>query len=47
MCDREDKNESGETWVPVCVLSCALLYVTPRIVSHQAPLFMGFSRQEY
>ena len=47
VCGWEDKNESGETWVPVCVLSCARFFVTPWIVSHQAPLSRGFSKQEY
>ena len=28
-------------------LSCVRLFVTPWTVAHQAPLFMGFSRQEY
>ena len=28
-------------------LSCVLPFVTPRIVAYQAPLSMGFSRQEY
>ena len=28
-------------------LSCAQLFVTPWTVAHQAPLSMGFSRQEY
>ena len=27
--------------------SCALLFATPWIVASQAPLSMGFSRQEY
>ena len=31
----------------VLVLSCVRLFVTPRTVAHQAPLGMGFSRQEY
>ena len=34
----------------MCVLSCfshVLLFVTPWTVACQAPLFMGFSRQEY
>ena len=31
----------------VCVLSCILLFGTPWAVAHQAPLSMGFSRQEY
>ena len=29
------------------MLSCVQLFVAPRIVDHQAPLPMGFSRQEY
>ena len=28
-------------------LSCVQLFVTPWTVAHQAPLSMGFSRQEY
>ena len=28
-------------------LSCVLLFVTPWPVAHQAPLSLGFSRQEY
>ena len=31
----------------VCVLSHAQLFATPRTIAHQAPLFMGFPRQEY
>ena len=31
----------------VCVLSRVLLFVTPRTVTRQASLSMGFSRQEY
>ena len=33
-----------------CMLSCfshIWLFVTPWTIAHQAPLFMGFSRQEY
>ena len=30
----------------VCSLSCIQLFVAPRTAAHQAPLFMGFSRQE-
>ena len=36
--------------MPACTLSClshVLLYVTLWTVAHQAPLSMGFSRQEY
>ena len=29
------------------LLNCVLLFATPWTVAHQAPLFMGFSRQEY
>ena len=29
------------------LLSCVQLFVTTRTVAHQAPLFMGFSRQGY
>ena len=31
----------------VCVLSCIQLFATPWTVAHQAPLSMGFPRQEY
>ena len=31
----------------LCVLSCIWLFVTSWTVTHQAPLSMGFSRQEY
>ena len=31
----------------VCMLSCIWLFATPWTVAHQAPLTMGFSRQEY
>ena len=30
----------------MCMLSCTQLFVTPWTVAHQAPLSMGFSRQE-
>ena len=33
--------------VCVCVLSHVQLFVTPWTVAHQAPLSVGFSRQEY
>ena len=33
--------------VPVSVLSCVQLFASPWTVVHQAPLSMGFSRQEY
>ena len=35
------------SYVCMCVLSCVWLWVTPWTVARQAPLFMGFSRQEY
>ena len=31
----------------VCMLSCVHLFEIPWTVAHQAPLSMGFSRQEY
>ena len=31
----------------VKLLSCVRLFVTPWTVAHQAPPYMGFSRQEY
>ena len=31
----------------LCCFSCAQLFETPQTVAHQAPLSMGFSRQEY
>ena len=34
-------------YIHMCVPSCVQFLVTPRIVAHQAPLSMGFSRQEY
>ena len=30
-----------------CRFSCVQLFVTPWTVGHQAPLSMGFSKQEY
>jgi len=30
----------------LCVISCVPLFATPRTVARQAPLSMGFSRQE-
>ena len=30
-----------------CMLGCVQLFVAPWTVAYQAPLFMGFSRQEY
>ena len=37
----------SEGLVKVKLLSCVRLFVTPWTVAHQAPLSMGFSRQEY
>ena len=34
-------------YVCVCVLNHVRLFVTPQTVAHQAPLSMGFPRQEY
>ena len=31
----------------VCVFICVCLFVTPWTLAHQAPLSMGFPRQEY
>ena len=31
----------------VCVLSRVRLFATPWAIAHQAPLSMGFSKQEY
>ena len=48
-----DYSEMGEDEVThpkgmcTCMLSPARLLVTPRTAAHQAPLSMGFSRQEY
>ena len=36
-----------ETGYCVCSLSPVLLFATPGTVAHQAPLFMGFSSQEF
>ena len=33
--------------INVSHFSCVQLFVTPRTVAYQAPLSMGFSRQEY
>ena len=34
-------------WLHTCMLSRVWLFVTPWTVAHQAPLSMGFPRQEY
>ena len=41
-----DKIQRRDTMC-VCVLSHVQLYVTRRTVTHQTPLSMGFSRQQY
>ena len=33
--------------VHMCLLNHVRLFVTPGTVAHEAPLFMGFFRQEY
>ena len=40
-----DRSTDGEEYA--CALSHVSLYVTTWMVAHQAPLSMGFSRQEY
>ena len=40
-------HEKSRVIVHACVLSRSQLFVTPWTVAHQAPLSMGFSRQEY
>ena len=39
--------QQKQTHVCACVLSRVRLFVAPWTVAHQAPLSMGFSRQEY
>ena len=49
MAKRHMKNRSASLSI-ACMLSpfsCARLFATPWTVAHQAPLSMGFSRQEY
>ena len=41
------KWRTGDIETHVCGLSRIWLFATPWTVAHQAPLFMGFSRQEY
>ena len=41
------KNLSTSYWVHAQLLICVRLFVTPWTVAGQAPLSMGFSRQEY
>ena len=44
-----DGNQQSEQFFVVVVQSliCVQLFTTPWTVAHQAPLSMGFSRQEY
>ena len=48
---QRNSSDGGKfTRAGVCVLShfsCAQLFETPWTVAHQAPLSLGFSRQEY
>ena len=39
--------EWGAIVFSIAVFSCVQIFVTPWTVAHQAPLSMGFSRQEY
>ena len=41
------ENHTCEPLVLVQSLNCVCLFVTPRTVARQAPLSMGFPRQEY
>ena len=47
----ENRNSNRDLYVYACVcvklLSRVRLFATPWTVAHQAPLSMGFSRQEY
>ena len=43
---KERKNRYAEL-VKVKLLSCVQLFETPQTVAYQAPLSMGFSREEY
>ena len=47
MCPKHKANCDVCVAVAVCFLTHAQLFVTPRIVAHQAPLSMKFSKQEY
>ena len=51
LCDstitRQQRVRQNIVCVCACVLSHVQLFVTPWTVAHQAPLSMGFSRQEY
>ena len=43
----EKEVKSGALESCACMLSCVRLFATPWTVAHQAPLSVGFSRQEY
>ena len=45
--DAKQKRKSTCDKLLACILRTVLLYVTPWIVALQAPLSMGFSRQQY
>ena len=46
---RKVKHSSLSSFQVLCAqpVSCVQLFVTPRIAAHQAPLSMGFSKQEF
>ena len=45
--ERESKRDDSLNYVHTRLLSRVRLFATPRTVACQAPLYMGFSRQEY
>ena len=48
--DQFPRSQMCDSQISACMLSCfsrVQLFVTPWTVAHQAPLSMGFSRQEY
>ena len=45
--DKEDSENGGEALSLCVLLSCVWLFVTPWTAAHQAPLYVGFFRQEY
>ena len=47
MTGRRASESDGLLTIVKMKVSCVWLFVTPRTVAHQAPLFMEFSRQEY
>ena len=46
-CFKSDRDHVCVCMCCMCVLSCARLFVKPQTLARQAPLSMGFSRQEY